>query len=110
MTYTKEERSNMIEIYISNNNNACTAQREYQNSYPERRVPDRKTFINTVRRFRHSFSLNDKKRVRNNPNEELQLNILLYFEEHPRKSIRDAARDLDVSYSYVQRLFKRGTS
>lgn len=107
MPYTKEERSNILEIYLVNNNNAYAALREYRNRYPNRRIPDRKTFINIARKFRQSFTLDDKKRVRNNQNEELQLNILLYFEEQPKSSIRDAVRDLNVSYGVIQRVLKK---
>ncbi|KAJ8982416.1 hypothetical protein NQ317_017218 [Molorchus minor] len=45
-----EHRSVILQIYYENNKNACAAQREYAQRFPDRPVPDRKTFRNIAER------------------------------------------------------------
>lgn len=106
MYYSNEDRSVILQFFYKNNKNACAAQREYARTFPDRPVPDRKTFRNIAGKFQQNFSVMNRKR-RNEDNEDGDFNVVLYFEEHPRKSIRDAARDLEMPRSCIQRILNK---
>ena len=83
MRYTDEEKCEILRLYYQNRNNACAARREYRRIFPNREVPDRKTFSNIQRAFRQPSSIHTKKRVAI-VNENEELDILLFFQGNRR--------------------------
>lgn len=79
MSYTEEEKLEILRLYYKNNNNVAQAQREYRRIHPGRPVPARSTFYYTERGMRERKTLHRKKRI-SNVNEDEELQILLYFQ------------------------------
>lgn len=102
MYYTKEERVEIMEVYMKNNKNAYAALRDYCNRYPERLTPSKNTFKRIYNKFLTTYSVENKKRAFA-ANEDEDLEVLLYFQENPTKSIRDASRYLNINYVKIQR-------
>lgn len=100
--YSDDVRLDILTVYLSNNKNARSSVREYRRLYPNRPVPSRKTFQRMLVKMSDTKTLKNKKKIRNN-DENRELNILLYFDEDRKKSLRDCSRDLDISYSMAQR-------
>lgn len=100
MGLSENEKYDILRIYLKNNKNAVASQREYRRLYDDRVVPCRNTFRNVHRSFETTKTLKRKRRVVvRDENEEL--NVLLYFQEHPNRSIRDARRDLEISLGKI---------
>lgn len=109
MGYSLAERKEILEIYLTNNKNKYLAEREYARKFPQRRVPSKNTFSNIYRKFRNGESLKDKKREKQRPKtgEGMEMDVLLFFTEHPNKSTNAAAEEFDVSQASIRRILKR---
>lgn len=103
MNYSNEELADMVMIYGEARGNAREATRIYAERYPNRNVPDHRTFSSTYRRLRETGSVlagrNEGGRPRRPANEEDM--ILEYFDEHPTSSTRGAAAALGIDNHMV---------
>lgn len=54
--FTNEEYADMHFVYGYSNGNAAQAQREYARRFPNRRIPERRTFESVHRRLRERGS------------------------------------------------------
>lgn len=105
--YSFEEYTDMILIYGKVNKNGLAAVKEYRDTYPHRRVPDRKTFEAVERRLRETGSFKPKRidtgrqrSARNHNNEEAIINAV---ELSPTTSTRRVSRHFNISQSSVWR-------
>lgn len=97
--YTNEEYADMLLAYGAAQCNAREARRIYQERFPNRRLPDRNTFVSTYRRLRETGNLNARE-PRNSARQlpvEIDEQILAAFEEDPTTSTRVVAAALGVS-------------
>lgn len=108
MHYSEEEKLDIYEIYIANGKNARASLREYVQRFPESRHPSHRIFKYTEQVFRNTKTLINKKRqkMRAVTTAETQLQVLLYFEEDPKRSIRNCCRQMNISYGTVSRILK----
>lgn len=102
VVYTEQERLNLFECYIANKKSVALALREYRQKYPGRRLPHKKIFQRIVDDLSRGVL---KYKKRNKPRhvltENVQLDILLYFQENPESSLRNAAKYLDTTLSNI---------
>lgn len=106
--YTNSEMAEMHFIYGLANGNAREAQRRYIERYPNRLIPDPRTFTNIHRRLMETGSFHNKnvdagrpRAVRTPQIEEAVLNEL---NEHPETSTRKVSEILNVSHQVVWRI------
>lgn len=104
--YSQEELIDIFECYIRNNKSAALALRNYRELYPNRRMPSKKVFSRIEMRLRRTGSLNPIQNRQRSIDEDRQLNILLYFEEHPENSMRQAEMHLGISRSTIHDCLK----
>ena len=78
----------------------------YQQKYPERRIPNSRTFRRIEDHLRRNGSLTRQRRI-NRIDKEKETNVLLSFIENSRTSIRTVARNLELSQTYVQAVLKK---
>lgn len=99
----------MLEAYILCRKNSIRTSEYYAEHYPLRQQPDRRYFRILYNQFRLHDCLFRKKRTKKNivVNEEVEITVLAYFEAYREFSIRDAAKELGLSYSSVQRILKK---
>lgn len=109
MTYTNEEYACMHFMYGLADGNASRARRLYQERYPTRRLPDRKTFEGVHRRlceygsFARSPRTGGRPKVARPEEEEAVLNIV---EENPGISTRRLGLQTNLSHMSVWRLLR----
>lgn len=108
-TFTPNEYVDMLLIFGECQKNSRAAVHLYQQRFPERRQPSRKTYSYVETRMREgSFPGKDKHRqhaaaVRT---EEMCINVLAYVQVHPQISTRNLANEVHISKSSVQRILK----
>lgn len=106
--YTFSEQVDMILVYGFCRENACESVRVYRERYPNRRVPNRKTFSKVVRRARETGSLKapvgGRGRPRSARTAELEEIILDNVAENPTKSCRIIALEENTNKSTVNRV------
>lgn len=109
MGYSWQEKCDMYNIFISNGRNARASLREYQGKFPLRRQPQKGIFRYTETVFRNTRTFVNEKRNRRKPvaTEEVELNVLLYFQDSPGKSIRNCCRELNLTYGTIRRILKK---
>lgn len=95
--YRHEEYADIIFVYGLCDGDAAAARREYEQRFPDRRVPNIAVFYNTFRRLRETGSvsrrISDVGRPRINEN----IDILECVEADPTISTRQVARRLGIS-------------
>src|SRR5678816_919256 len=98
----------MLEVYITQNRNACRAAAEYGQRYPHRRPPSHMAFHRVYRRFQGIESIvqpphhiRDGGRVRTF---DVELDVLLYTHENPTSSLRQASLVLGISKETIRRI------
>lgn len=103
--YTPEELADIHYVYGLCDGNAGEAQRVYAIRFPIRRHPDRRTFINTHRRFREGtlFEVADHAGGAIH-NVDIDEEILDIVEDNPHISTRRIAARIGVSQSLVTRV------
>lgn len=108
MGYSIAERKEILEIYLASNKNKSVAAREYARKFPGRRVPSKNTFPNIYHMFREGECLKDKKRERQRPKtgQDMELDVLLFFIEHPNASTNAAAEEFNISQATIRRILK----
>ena len=109
MPFTHLEKCDMLEMYLVCRKQADRAVQEYVQLFPERVVPNRRYFLVLYRKFRSNESVFEKARTKK-PfiiNEEIEINVLAYFEAHKENSIRDLVSDSNLSLITIWRILKK---
>lgn len=96
-TFTNSEYADIMFMYGKADGNATAARRLYQESFPERRLPNVQVFINTYQRLSESGSLHRRECgfLRYTP--EIDEQILRAFEADPTTSLRRVAALLNIN-------------
>ncbi|KMQ83534.1 hypothetical protein RF55_19752 [Lasius niger] len=97
--YTNAEMTDMHFVYGLANGNSLQAKRLYSEQFPNRRIPDRKTFVNIHQRFHDTgaFKSNGGSgRPMTIRTVELEENVLNMVEEDPSTFTRKIAEDLNI--------------
>lgn len=107
--YTNQERLNLYNCYVKNNKSPALALREYRREFPNARIPNKKIFENICKDLSTHGVLKYKKREKGHSvtSEEFQMEVLLYFTEHPTHSLREAERDLNFKKTSIYRVLKQ---
>lgn len=109
-TYSYEEQTDMLLVLGFCEGNCRRSVREYHERFPNRQVPNHKTFARIERRLRENGKLEPltancgRARVIRNP--QVEEDILETLEEHPETSTRILSRQIGVSKDVVQRVIK----
>lgn len=102
---THDEKVDMFEVYILCHKNARDAVNMYRERYPDREVPRRRFFRKLETRLRANTQAFNCKRVRVGNN--IEIDILAYFEANPTASIRMVAAECNVGVATVHRYLKK---
>ncbi|KAJ8962876.1 hypothetical protein NQ318_001284 [Aromia moschata] len=109
--FTNQELTDIVLCYGAFGNNALQAQRRYQQMFPNRQVPDVRTFVSTVQRLRDygSFAprVHDRgRRTRSRRVMDAEEQILEAVEDDPSLSTRRLAHQVRVSQFIVWRTLR----
>lgn len=109
VNFTNAEMADMHFVYGLANGNAFEARRIYEDRYPQRVIPDPRTFTNLHRRLHENGSF--KKDAaggldRHQRTPEIEEVVLNEIAEHPETSTRKIASNLNVSHQTVWRILK----
>lgn len=106
--YSNEDYFQMILIYGECNKIIMRTCDLFHQRFPQKPKPSRKTIKNIVQNLRTTGSLHPKKNRQKfvTNDEDNELNVLLYFHEFPRASLRDASRDLDLEKTAILVILK----
>src|ERR1700712_925566 len=104
--YSQAELIDIFECYIRKNKSVALALRNYRELYPNRRMSSKKIFSRIEVRLRRTGSLNHSKNRQGNVNEERHLDVLLYFQENPENSVRQAEIHLQIPRSTIHDCLK----
>lgn len=112
--YTAAEYADMILIYGECHQNAALAIRTYRERYGDsRQCPTNpRTIVGALQRIRENRPVDprsqrpDRPPTRQNPIQ-LTENVLQYFEDQPKTSLRQSARHFQVHHRTVHRIIKR---
>lgn len=106
--YTAEDYTNMLFILTSCQGNAAGAVREYRRRYPNRRVPNLRTFLGVERRLRETgqvlITTPRLGRPRNIRTPQVEEAVLEAVEEDPEISTRRLGLQLGLRQSSVWRI------
>ena len=108
--YSYGEQTDMLLVLGFCEGNCRKSVRVYQDRFPNRQVPNRKTFARIERRLRENGRLEPltvncgRPRVIRNP--QMEEAILDNLEEHPEKSIRILSHETGVSRYTVHKVIK----
>jgi len=108
MVYSFSEMADMHLMYGRADGNALAAQRMYHEYFPNRQVPNVRTFIAIDRHLRETGSFSamcDRGRPRTELQPEQEEQVLNLVEEHPEISIRRVATREGVAPKAIWRLF-----
>lgn len=107
VNYTNAEMAAMHYVYGLADGNATEARRIYQERYPNRALPDSRTFSNIHRRLRETGSFKkgtSEGRPLSVRTLEIEEAVLQEIEEHPETSTRKIARTLNICHQIVWRI------
>lgn len=109
MRYSWAEKFDIYNTYLENNRNATAALRHYGRKFPNRRQPTKLIFKRTEEKFLNTRNFTDTNRNVQATilTEEMELRILLHFEENPYDSTRNCARINEVSQGSVIKTLKK---
>lgn len=109
MVFTHEEKCDIMEAYIFQRKNTIRAREHYSAMFPERAIPQRRYFLELYRQFRRNEEVFKKNRTKKQfvVSEEVEINVLGYFEAHPNNSIRELAREIDLSLGTIHKILKK---
>lgn len=100
----------MLLVYGESQKNPRRAVQLYAQRYPERVIPSLKIFARLERNLRannEAFSSRKGRKIVKRVNSDNTVaTVLQYFEDHPRNSIRQACRELNLKYSSVRKILK----
>lgn len=109
-TYSYGEQTDMLLVLGFCEGNYRKSVRVYQERFPNRQVPNHKTFARIERRLRENGALKPltvncgRSRIIRNP--QMEEEILDTLEEHPEESTRGLSRQMGVSKDVVHRVIK----
>ena len=106
---TQEERSRIVEIYLSSNASIVTVQRDFMRTFNVRHSPSRKCIVNTVQRFRQFGNVADKKRSGRPRTSRSEINIQNVqddVQDNPMTSLRKRGNQLGLSTRSLGRILK----
>lgn len=106
--YTNEQYADMHFLYGQAVGNAARARRLYQEQFPERRVPDSRTFVQVHRRLRETgtFQVIAKEGRPIAIQGEMEEQIMEMVQDNPRTSTRQISAVLNLSNSTVWRILR----
>lgn len=107
VNYSNAEMADMHYVYGLADGNAEEAKRIYHERYPNRNLPDSRTFSNIHRRLVETGSVRkgtSEGRPRNVRTPEIEDAVLHEVEEHPETSTRKIARNLNICHQIVWRI------
>lgn len=107
VNYTNAEMASMHFVYGLANGNTLRARRIYQARYPNRVLPNSRTFSNIHRRLSETGKFQkgtSEGRPRTTRTPETEEAVLQEIDEHPESSTRKIARLLNMSYTVVWRI------
>lgn len=109
MAFTHTEKCDMLETFIICRKNSSRALECYRDNFPNRNPPDRRYFLMLCRRFRENENLFMKRKHKNRfiISENVETNVVAYFEAFPNNSIRDMVRHSDVSLTVIHRILRK---
>lgn len=109
MHFTNSEHFDLLEAYFKNDRNCSRALHWYHIKYPTRILPTRKIFIKIVHNLKTHGSFKKPKNVKPRKcDENMEMNILTYFEATPDASTRNASRDIpEISRPTIHRTLKK---
>lgn len=109
MPFTHEEKCDMVETFIICRKNSIRAFEYYRENFPNRNTPDRRYFLILYRKFRGNENLFTKKRTRKRfiISEDVETNVLAYFEAFPNNSLRDLAKDNNLSLTVIHKILRK---
>lgn len=109
--FTQNEKVDMLSVYRESQTNLWRALQSYAQRYPERVISSFKIFASLERnssRNNEEFSIRTGKKIVKNVNsDDTVTNVLQNFEDHPRKSIRQACHEMHLKYSSVRIILKK---
>lgn len=107
--YSNLEMSDIVAVYTQENHNGHAAARRYQLLYPNRTVPNHKTFQRIFQRFRESGSVRRRggsgRPVSYTPQQEE--NILMRIEQNQEISIRKLSARTGISSTIIYKVIHR---
>jgi len=107
VNYSNAEMAEMHFVYGVADGNAELARRIYHERYPNRDLPDSRTFSNVHRRLVETGSVRkgtSEGRPQNVRTPEIEEAVLHEVEEHPETSTRKIARNLNICHQIVWRI------
>ena len=109
MVFTHLEKCDMLEAYFVCRKNSFRAQEQYSQTYPERDQPNRRYFLKLYRKFRSNEGVFAKARTKRLfiISEQVEVNVLAYFEAYKNNSTRDLVRDSGLSLVTILRVLKK---
>lgn len=109
MPFSHIEKCNMLETYLMCRKDSTRALQEYRQKYPDSDLPDRRYFLVLYRKFRSNETVFGKTRKRKEfiIDENVEINILAYFEAHKDDSVRDLARNYGTSLTTICRVLRK---
>jgi hypothetical protein len=109
-TFSNNELTDIVLTYGESQGNAALAQRMYMERFPNRRIPNVRTFVRVVQRLRDHGSFNatafDRGRQRPDRVANIKEAVLNSVEARPGCSTRRLALQLEVSHATIWRILK----
>jgi len=105
--FSNEEYADMQLVYGEALKNTALAIRIYRERFPNRRLPNARTFMRVDRSLREtgSFTGHVRERGRNSNNNSEQ--VISFFEDNPEESTRSASRFLGIAKSTIWRILNK---
>lgn len=109
MAFTHLEKCDMLEVYLVCRKNSVRALEQYGQMYPDRDQPDRRYFLKLYRKFRSNERIFEKSRTTKQfiIDEQVEINVLAYFDANKNNSTRDLVRDSGYSLCTIWRILRK---
>lgn len=109
MNFTTGELIDMVFVLGESDRNCVLAKRIYNQRYPERRIPDKKSFEKLLTRFNETGNVAYKPPVlpKRAIHDDNQLSVILAVEENPNTSQQNISELVGISERSVGRILKQ---
>lgn len=107
--YSNADNLNLLLVYGECNKNLTRTIQVFSERFPNLPTPGRRT-IRTLLKNCLTYGSFKPKIVKNHPvtdDADLEVTVLAYFHANPKASLRDARRDLGLSFTAIQRILKK---